>query len=92
MMTQKEKQLYEHWKSLSWDEYYKESLAYNFEEFSDEFNKLIKDDIMDKAFEDTEPNNTSFEESLQRAFDSWTKEEQEAFLNEDWSEFDYEQR
>ena len=45
---------------------------------------------MDKAFEDTEPNNTSFEESLQRAFDSWTKEEQEAFLNEDWSEFDYE--
>lgn len=92
MLTQKEKQLYEHWKSLSWSEYYKESLAYNFEEFSDEFNNLIKDDIMDKAFEDTEPNNTSFEESLQRTFDSWTKEEQDAFLNEDWSEFDYEQR
>ena len=89
-MTQKEKQLYEHWKSLSWNEYYEESLEYNFEEFSDDFNALIKDVIMDKAFENTELNNIPFEESLQKSFDSWTKEEQDIFLNEDWSEFDYE--
>lgn len=29
-----------------------------------------------------------FEEALQRTFDSWTEEEHQAYLNEDWSEFD----
>ena len=90
MLNSYEKNLYEHWKTLDWDSYYKESLNYDFNTFSEEFNNLIRDNILDKAFENTEPNNTSFEESLQRTFDSWNEEEQEAFLNEDWSEFDYE--
>ena len=47
MLNNYEKKLYEHWKTLDWDSYYKESLNYDFNTFSEEFNTLIRDNILD---------------------------------------------
>ena len=54
------------------------------EDFDDEFRILMARQYL-KDFEDDD---TPFEESLERWFNSLSKEEQEAYLNEDWSEFD----
>ena len=86
MLSNYEEQLYEHWKTLDWDSYYKESLDYDFNTFSEEFNNLVRDNIMDKAFENVKEDDISYEESLEKWFNSLSKEDQETFLNEDWSE------
>lgn len=88
MLSSYEKKLYEHWKTLDWDSYYKESLNYDFNTFSEEFNSLIRDDILDKAFENIEEDNTPYEEAIEKWFNSLSKEDREAFLNEDWIELD----
>ena len=86
MLNSYEKKLYEHWKTLDWDTYYEESLNYDFNEFSKEFNDLVRDNILNKAFENIEEDDTPYEEVLEKWFNNLSKEDQIAFLNEDWSE------
>ena len=87
-MTNKEKQLLE-----KFSKYSKEELEDGINELPDEhecsseFNISIMNLIHDIIMKDVELPQVDFEDALQEWFDKLTKEDQEAFLNEDWSEF-----
>lgn len=87
-MINKEKQLLE-----KFSKYSKEELEDRVNELPDEnecsteFNTSIMNLIHDITMKDVELPQVDFEDALQEWFDRQTKEDQEAFLNEDWSEF-----
>ena len=91
-MTNEERKLLDKLSKMELPEYEKElnSLleTYDFDNCSEDFDDEFRILMARQYLKDFEDDDTPFEISLQKAFDSWTKEEQEAFLNEDWSELD----
>ena len=87
-MTKKEKQLLENYSKLNFDQLSDEVNNNDFDkdDFSEEFRNELCDLISSACFREYPQENIPFEESLQKAFDSWSKEEQQEFLNEDWSD------
>ena len=87
-MTNKEKQLLEKYSSYNFDQLSAEFDVNDFDssEFTNEFRDAICNMLSHLCFKD-EPN-IPFEESLQKAYDSWDEERQKDFLTEDWSDFD----
>lgn len=64
--------------------------TYDFDNCSEDFDVEFRNLMGHQYLKDLPEDDTPFEESLQRAFDSWSKEEQEAFLSEDWSDYSIE--
>ena len=91
-MTNEERKLLDKLSKMELPEYEKElnSLleTYDFDNCSEDFDDEFRILMARQYLKDFEDDDTPFEISLQKAFDSWTKEEQEAFLNEDWSDWD----
>lgn len=91
-MTDKERKLLDRLSKMELPEYEKElnSLleTYDFDNCSEDFDDEFRYQMARKYLKDFENDDTPFEISFQKAFNSWTKEEQEAFLNEDWSDWD----
>lgn len=88
MMTQKEKQLIEKYSSFDFDQLSAEFDKNDFdsEEYSEEFRDSVCSMLSHLCFKNAPA--ISFEESLQKAFDSWDEERQQEFLNEDWNDLD----
>ena len=91
-MTNEERKLLDKLSKMELPEYERELNVlletYDFDNCSEDFDDEFRYQMARKYLKDFENDDTPFEISLQKAFDSWTKEEQEAFLNEDWSDWD----
>ena len=91
-MTNEERKLLDKLSSMEFEEYEKELNnlleTYNFDNCSEDFDDEFRYQMARKYLKDFENDDTPFEESLERWLNSLTKEEREAFLNEDWSELD----
>ena len=91
-MTSEERKLLDKLSKMELPEYEKElnSLleTYDFDNCSEDFDSEFRYQMARKYLKDFENDDTPFEEALERWFNSLSKEEQEAYLNEDWSEFD----
>lgn len=91
-MTADERKLLYKLSKMELPEYEKElnSLleTYDFDNCSEDFDDEFRILMVRQYLKDFEDNDTPFEEALERWFNSLSKEEQEAYLNEDWSEFD----
>ena len=91
-MTNEERKLLDKLSSMEFEEYEKElnNLLenYNFDNCSEDFDAEFRNLMGTKYLGDDPTDIISFEDALQRTFDSWTEEERQAYLNEDWSEFD----
>lgn len=90
-MTEKECMLIEKFKEMNLAEFEeKVSILYESKPtFSEEFDINLRNIISNKYLGELPYNDTPYEESLEKWFNSLSKEDQEAFLNEDWSEFNY---
>ena len=91
-MTNEERKLLDKLSSMEFEEYEKELNnlleTYDFDNCSEDFDDEFRILMARQYLKDFEDDDTPFEESLERWLDSLTKEEREAFLNEDWSELD----
>lgn len=91
-MTVDERTLLDRLSNMEFEEYEKElnNLLenYDFDNCSEDFDDEFRYQMARKYLKDFENDDTPFEEALEKWFNSLSKEEQEAFLNEDWSEFD----
>lgn len=91
-MTADERTLLDKLSNMEFEEYEKElnNLLenYDFDNCSEDFDDEFRYQMARKYLKDFENDDTPFEEALEKWFNSLSKEEQEAFLNEDWSEFD----
>ena len=91
-MTKEEKALINKLSKMEFPEYEKELHViletYDFDNCSEDFDAEFRILMARQYLKDFEDDDTPFEESLERWLDSLTEEEREAFLNEDWSEFD----
>lgn len=91
-MTNEERKLLDKLSSMEFEEYKKELNnlleTYNFDNCSEDFDDEFRYQMARKYLKDFENDDTPFEEALEKWFNSLSKEDQEAFLNEDWSEFD----
>lgn len=89
-MTIKEKRLLEKYSKLCFDNISQEVETNNFdsEEYTQEFRQQLFNLIVEICFKENPQPDISFEESLQKAFDSWDEKRQREFLEEDWSELD----
>lgn len=91
-MTSEERKLLDKLSKMELPEYEKElnSLleTYDFDNCSEDFDDEFRNLIAHQYLKDLREDNTPFEVSLERWFNSLSKEDQEAFLNEDWSDLD----
>ena len=91
-MTNEERKLLDKLNKMELPEYETELNVlletYDFDNCSEDFDDEFRYQMAHKYLKDFENDETPFEISFQKAFDSWTKGEQEALLNEDWSELD----
>lgn len=91
-MTDSERKLLDKLSKMELTEYEKELNVlletYDFDNCSEDFDGEFRNLIAHQYLKDLPEDNTPFEVSLERWFNSLSKEDQEAFLNEDWSDLD----
>lgn len=91
-MTKEEKTLLNKLQSMEFEEYETELdillETYDFNNCSEDFDAEFRNLMGKKYLKGISFNNIPFEESIQKMFDSYTEQERQAYLNEDWSEFD----
>ena len=91
-MTVDERTLLDRLSNMEFEEYEKElnNLLenYDFDNCSEDFEAEFRNLMGHQYLKDIPIDDTPYEEALEKWFNSLSKEEQEAFLNEDWSEFD----
>lgn len=91
-MTADERTLLDKLSNMEFEEYEKELNnlleTYDFDNCSEDFDAGFRNLIAEKYLSDLPYDDTPYEEALEKWFNSLSKEDQEAFLNEDWSEFD----
>lgn len=91
-MTKNERILLNKLSSMEFEEYRKELNilleTYDFDNCSEDFDSEFRNLMGHQYLKDVPLDDTPYEEALEKWFNSLSKEDQEAFLNEDWSEFD----
>ena len=91
-MTKNERMLLDKLSSMEFEEYRKELNilleTYDFDNCSEDFDNEFRYQMAHKYLEDFEDDDTPYEEAIEKWFNSLSKEDKEAFLNEDWSELD----
>lgn len=91
-MTKNERMLLDKLSVMEFEEYRKELNilleTYDFDNCSEDFDNEFRYQMARKYLKDFENDDTPFEESLEVWLNLLSEEDREAFLNEDWSEFD----